>query len=83
MRIDFKYLEDNSYASVTDYCRVLVKNKNYDKTLEVYRGEMLCLTVDVEKAAKLEPTDTGWTLYRAPEVRRRGKRLPKPVGALF
>lgn len=54
MRIDFKYLEDNKYNSVTDYCRVLVKQEDYPKTLNVYRGDMLCLTVDVAKAALLD-----------------------------
>jgi hypothetical protein len=36
------------------YCRKLMKQQNYPKTLELYRGDMHCLTVDVEKASKLE-----------------------------
>lgn len=54
MKIDFKYLEDNGYNSVTDYCRVLVKQEDFPKTIYIYRDEMLCLTVDTEKAALLD-----------------------------
>jgi len=31
-----------------------MKKTDYPKTLELYRGDMLCLTVDVEKASKME-----------------------------
>lgn len=59
MRIDFKYLEDQRYDSVTDYCRVLVEGE-YPETLEVYRGDMLCLTVRVLAASKLAPSTVGF-----------------------
>lgn len=50
MKITF---EDLRGMNVPAYCRKIMK-KDYPKTLEIYRGEMLCLTVDVEKAAKLK-----------------------------
>lgn len=49
MRIDFK---DMKSMNVPKYCRKLMKGE-YPKTLEIYRGNMLCLTVDVEKASKM------------------------------
>lgn len=53
MKITFKDLEEADCESVTDYCRLLIKQGSSKKTLEVYRGEMLCLTVDVREASKL------------------------------
>lgn len=49
MRITF---EDMKEMNVPKYCRKLMEEE-YPKTLEIYRGDMLCLTVDVEKASKL------------------------------
>lgn len=67
IRLSFKDLEDEGYPSVTDYCRDLVKNFGYQEgtidncKIEVYRGEMLCLTVtDIRKAATIQPDDNGW-----------------------
>lgn len=67
MKITFDWLEEHDFASVTDYCRALVRFHKNDpeflknKTVEVYRGEMLCLTVkDINAAARLEPTSSGW-----------------------
>jgi hypothetical protein len=45
MKITF---EDMNNLNVPKYCRKIMKEDNYPKTLEIYRGEMLCLTVDVE-----------------------------------
>lgn len=67
MKITFDELEKMGYESVTDYCRYLVDNwdvycsfSKKDK-IEVYRGEMLCLTVSsIEEGAKIEPTSRGW-----------------------
>jgi hypothetical protein len=36
-----------------NYCRELMKLPEPPKTLKLYRGDMLCLTVDVEGASKL------------------------------
>lgn len=67
MKITFDELEKMKCASVTDYCRVLMKkdpDKYKDETIEVYRGEMLCLTVtNVCEAAEVEPTGSGWQKY--------------------
>jgi hypothetical protein len=64
LRISFDILEDWGFPSVTDYCRYLVENIPEDKLdfkIEVYRGEMLCLTVnDIQKAATLQPDVAGW-----------------------
>lgn len=49
MKIEFKDINRN----IPSYCRKIMKEKDYPKTLEVYRGEMLCLDVNVEKASKL------------------------------
>jgi len=53
-------LEAEGYPSVTDYCRVLVKDKaKLPDRIEIYRGDMLCMTVtDVTEAAQLEPHGT-------------------------
>lgn len=80
MKITFKDLEDLKCPSVTDYCRLLVKENDewcmgggpgklrgepeLPSTIEVYRGDMLCLTVtDVRKAATIMPTGIGWKVY--------------------
>lgn len=39
--------------NVCSYCRRIMRQDGYPKMLELYRDDMLCLTVDVEKAAKL------------------------------
>lgn len=64
-KITFDELEKAGYVSVTDYCRYLVtKEKDIPNRIEVYRNEMLCLTVnDVPLAATLEPSGTGWNKY--------------------
>jgi hypothetical protein len=46
-------VEIEEVSNVCKYCRNIMKQPDYPKTLEVYRGEMLCLTVNVEKASKL------------------------------
>lgn len=68
MKITFDWLEEHDYPSVTDYCRDLVKTRDFPETLEVYRGDMLCLTVtDIKAAAKLRPAiEKGFVKYNAP-----------------
>lgn len=58
-------LEALGYTSVTDYCRFLIKGKKeIPDRIEVYRGEMLCISVNnVKLAATLEPTGRGWQKY--------------------
>lgn len=56
--ITFDDLSTMKHESVTDYCRALMK-ENEDKykkeAVEVYRDQMLCLTVNsVEEGAKLD-----------------------------
>lgn len=76
MKITFDWLEANKYPSVTDYCRDLVDAKSPVETLEVYRGEMLCLTVDVKRAAKLMPSNCRWIKYD----KRRNRDAVEPQG---
>lgn len=76
MKITFDYLEKNGFASVTDLCRKLVKDGSPFETIEVYRGDMLCLTVtDVEKASRLMPGSSGWKTYN----RTRGTASPEAL----
>ncbi len=65
LKMDFKDLEEQGYASITDYCRFLVKEgKELPGRIEIYRGEMLCLSVNnVKIAATLEPTGSGFKKY--------------------
>lgn len=76
LKMDFKDLEEKGYSSVTDYCRMLVKDKKkpLPDRIEVYRDEKLCLSVnDVRLAAELEPTGSGWRKHAS-------RRLPKGRG---
>lgn len=50
MKIQFS---DMKNMNVPRYCRKTMKTGNFPEILEIYRGEMLCLTVDVVKASKL------------------------------
>lgn len=65
VKTDWDELEKLGYSSVTDYCRFLVKGKKpLPDRIEVYRGEMLCMTVtDVAEAAKIMPTGRGFKKY--------------------
>lgn len=69
MKITFDDLERWGYASVTDYCRDLVtyapeSGQDLKEQIEVYRGEMLCLTVSsITYGAGIEPTSSGWQKY--------------------
>ena len=49
MKVDIRKV-----PNVCQYCRKLMKKEGYPKTLELYRDDMLCLTVDVEEAARLK-----------------------------
>lgn len=49
MKITF---EDMNGMNIPRYCRKIMK-EDYPETLEIYRGDMLCLTVDVDKASQL------------------------------
>lgn len=46
-------LEITEIPDICRYCRKIMKQPDYPKTLELYRGDMLCMTVDVEGASKL------------------------------
>lgn len=63
MQITFNDLAGMGYESVTDYCRQLIKDGVDDETLYVYRGDMLCLTVDILGASKLRISDYKWKSY--------------------
>ena len=54
------------------FCRKLMELPNPPKTLELYRDEMLCLTVDVEKASKLQIDENTlrYRKYRPVDVQR-------------
>lgn len=81
IKITFDELEKGKWPSVTDYCRYLVSINSAAETVEVYRGDMLCLIVtDIKKAATLQPTGTDWIKYQPPESRRPNKASPEPVG---
>lgn len=75
-------LESLGYASVTDYCRFLVKQgKKLPDRIEVYRGEMLCMTVtDVTEAAKLEPASVGFKKYTEGLGLKARRSVAKPRG---
>lgn len=66
LKTTWKELEDLGYTSVTDYCRMLIAEKKpIPDRIEIYRGEMLCMTVtSVTEAAKIEPSSKGWRKYR-------------------
>jgi hypothetical protein len=78
LKITFAQLEKMGFESVTDYCRALMKEPDpygvFPETkIEVYRGDMLCLTVSsVEYGATQEPRSDGWQKYT-------GKRHSKGV----
>lgn len=54
------------YASVTDYCRFLVKEgKKLPDRIEIYRGDMLCMTIpNVAATALVEPEGSTWRQHR-------------------
>lgn len=60
MEIQFK---DMKGMNVPKYCRKIMKSENFPEILEIYRREMLCLTVDVVKASKLN-LDENTLLYK-------------------
>lgn len=76
--VTFDQLEKWGYPSVTDYCRYLVDDGNYDGVvLGVWRGDMLCLIVnDVYEAAKLMPTGTDFVSYHES---KRGRAFKGPL----
>jgi hypothetical protein len=78
IKITFEDLEKGCFPSVTDYCRKIVDDgaavDNY--IIEVYRGEMLCLTVnDIRKAATIMPSNGKWIKYD--KTKRKGSREPR------
>src|SRR6185436_17052378 len=84
-KFEWKDLEEAGYASVTDYCRYLVANHPTDlpNRLEIYRGEMLCMTVtDVTIAATLEPSSDGWTKYTLGSTQNARRSVAKPRGCV-
>lgn len=79
MKIDFK---DMKGLNIPKYCRKIMKEEGYPKTLEIYRGEMLCLTADVEKCAKLtlDENTLYYKKYDESEARRLSNLSKKQVG---
>lgn len=78
MKITFKDLEDSNCVGVTDYCRLLVSENKEDlnQTVEVYRGDMLCLIVkDIKKAATIMAKDCKWIKYD--RTRRKATQEPR------
>ena len=73
--------------NVCKYCRKLMKQPDYPKTLELYRDDMLCLTVDVEAMSKLrlDESTMSYKKYDEAEARRlvevATKRKVRAVGA--
>lgn len=75
LKMDWKDLEKMGYDSVTDYCRYLVEAdpENLPGRIEMYRGEMLCLSVfDVKEASELEPRGRGGFQ----KYRQKGRKAP-------
>lgn len=63
IKTTFDELEKLDCPSVTDYCRLLIKQSVLfaDAKVEVYRGEMLCLTVNnVAEGTKLDVYEDGY-----------------------
>lgn len=80
IKVTFKELEDMKFASVTDYCRMLMEEGYEANTIvEVYRGDMLCLTVSsIKEGAKLEPADVGFRNHRLDKYKKVDQKLSKP-----
>lgn len=74
----FEALERNKHASVTDYCRFLMKinaERYQDMAVEVYRGDMMCLVVkSVKEGAALypNPAKARFELYRPDKHKPKG-----------
>lgn len=73
------------YINIPKHCRKLMKTEDYPKELEIYRGEMLCLTVDVEKAAELllvenEEDSPHYRKYYPSEIKALEKLLGRQRG---
>lgn len=88
MKITFDDLERWGYDSVTDYCRHLVEyapesGQDLKDKIEVYRGDMLCLTVQsIEEGAKLEPTGTRFAKYTVGHGLKARRSHAKPRGCV-
>lgn len=86
VKITFDDLERWGYPSVTDYCRHLVayapeSGQDLKDKIEIYRGDMLCLTVtDIVEAAKIMPTDRGFKKYDPTKRGARRKASLQPQG---
>lgn len=76
MKITFDWLEEHKYPSVTDLCRELVREGDADGIIEVYRNDMLCLTVtDIKAAATIMSKDGRWSKFD--KTRRKAFREPR------
>lgn len=64
LKINLDNIKKQQDWSVTDVCRKLVAEQSDISTVECYRGDMLCYTADVAKAAKIEPTGMGFRKYQ-------------------
>jgi hypothetical protein len=64
----------NEVPNACSFCRKLIKeNPNFPEIIYLYRGDMLCLTVDVAKAAKFRLDEN--TLRYIPYDAERYQRL--------
>ena len=76
--VDFQYLENNNYPSVTDYCRFLTAQDDEDWSdcvIHVSREGRVCLIVnDIYEASKMMPKDCRWIKYD--KTRRKGVQEP-------
>jgi len=69
MIIQREDIPDSSNTPILTFCRELLKEGTEETELLIYRGDMLCLTVNIEKAAKLtvkEDPTPHFERYRAP-----------------
>ena len=69
MKIQRKDIPDSSNTPILTFCRKLLQEGIEETELLIYRGDMLCLIIDIEKAAKLtvkEDPSPHFVKYRRP-----------------
>jgi hypothetical protein len=85
MKIDFK---DMKNMNVPQYCRQLTDGENFPDILEIYRGDMLCLTVDVLGASQLKLVENDkvgprYEKFSSIDFRKRGQLVDGRVKDAF
>lgn len=81
LKVTFDELKEMGFVGVTDYCRYLVEHDYHiygpHNTIEVYRGDRLCLKVNnIAKAAEIMAKDSHWIKYD----KTRRKATQEPLG---